>query len=121
MSIPDDTPARVYHKPHPGPHKEVEPMKTVTRMMTLAVLFFVGLAPSLGLACEGAGPNTHVGVVTALDAGKHTLSLQDAETGKVLTFTATPDLLKGIAVRDEVQVVYAPEGKTLRATAIKKG
>jgi hypothetical protein len=94
---------------------------TVRRVFSLALLLVLAATPIAALACESAGPNTHVGVVTAIDSEKQSLSLKDAESGKVLTFSAGVDLLKGIALRDQVIIVYAAEGKTLRATSIKKG
>jgi len=39
---------------------------------------------------------------------------------RALTFLARPDLLRGIASKDEVTVKFAPTGKTLRATSIEK-
>jgi hypothetical protein len=91
------------------------------RVFSLALLLVLAATPIAAFACESAGPNTHVGVVTAIDSAKQSLSLKDAESGKVLTFSASADLLKGIAPRDQVIIVYAAEGKTLRATSIKKG
>lgn len=84
--------------------------------IALALLLCAALSPAS--ACETAGPNTHVGVVTAIDGG--TVTLKDAQTGQNLKFLATPALLKGIAVKDQVAIVYAPESKPLRATSITK-
>lgn len=50
-----------------------------------------------------------------------TITMKDAETGKNLTFVAGPEPLRGLAVRDEVAVVFTAEGKTLRAASIKTG
>jgi len=94
---------------------------TMRKLFSLALVLVLAATPIAALARESAGPNTHVGVVTAIDPGKQSLSLKDAESGKILTFSAGPDLLRGIALRDQVIVVYAAEGKTLRATSIKKG
>ena len=92
------------------------------RLYALALVPLVGMlsAAAPALACEAAGPNTHVGVVTAVDHARSRLSLKDAETGGPLTFLARPDLLRGIAPKDEVTFTFAPEGKTLRATSIEK-
>ena len=87
--------------------------------LVLAVVV-LSAAPA-AFACQAAGPNAHIGTVTAIDSEKKTLSLKDAESGMALTFVTTPELLKGVKVKDEVTVVYKSEGKTLRATSIKKG
>ena len=95
----------------------------MTRIIVLALTAWLAaiLLASPMLACSTAGPNTHLGVVTAVDSAKSTITLKDAETGKNLTFRASPEQLKGIAVKDDVTIVYAAEGKDLRATSIKKG
>jgi hypothetical protein len=92
--------------------------RVLSILLVLPLLTLSARAPAL--ACDSAGPNTHVGMVTALDRAGGTLTLKDAETGAALTFLARPDLLRGIAPRDEVAVTFAPEGRTLRATSIEK-
>jgi hypothetical protein len=84
--------------------------------LVLALTLFVSLSPAW--ACDTAGPNTHLGVITAVDGGS--VTLKDAQTGQHLKFVASPQLLKGVAVKDQVAIVFTPEGKTLRATAITK-
>lgn len=87
----------------------------------LVVTVAMVLSAPLALACTAAGPNAHIGTVTAVDGEKKSLSLKDAESGMELTFVAAPELLKTVKVNDEVTVKYKPEGKTLRATSITKG
>jgi hypothetical protein len=84
--------------------------------LALAVLGAAAAAP----ACEMAGPDTHLGTVMAVDAAQGTLTIRDAQTRVNLTFLAAPGLLQGLAVRDEVAVVYAKDGERLRATAVRK-
>ena len=73
-------------------------------------------------ACEAAGPNTHMGTVTSVDASKGTLVLRDAESSKDIAFVADmPAMLAGIAPKDYVTVVFAAEGKTLHVKSIRKG
>ena len=88
-------------------------------LVALTVLV-LSTAP-VALACESAGPNAHLGTVTAIDVQKNTLSLTDAESGMKLTFVASPDLLKTVQVNDQVKVTFTEDGKTLRATAITRG
>ena len=85
--------------------------------VALTVLLGLGLAPAW--ACDVA-PNTHLGVITAVDVPGSTVTLKDAQTGKNLKFLAKPELLKGLAVKDQVAIVYATEGQALRATSITK-
>ncbi len=89
-----------------------------TTMLVLALSLVLSLA-SAAPACESAGPNTHIGVVTAVD--RQSLTLKDAESGMKLTFVATPEQLKGIAVKDNVTVVFSPEGEKLVVKSVKKG
>jgi hypothetical protein len=93
---------------------------TSTRALAAVIWLVLLGAASVAPACEMAGPNTHVGTVMAIDAGAGTLTLRDAQTQHDLTFQAPAELLTGVAVKDQVAVVYAQEGGTLRATAIRK-
>lgn len=89
---------------------------TLVLALVVAIVAIAAAAP----ACEMAGPNTHVGIITAIDTAKSTLTLRDAQTNKDLTFLARAEMLKGVAVKDEVAIIYAQDGGTLRATAIRK-
>ena len=93
--------------------------RLTTHALSLALLALV-TAAAPALACDAAGPNTHMGVVTSVDTAQKTFTLKDAQTGKPLTFVASPELLQGLKVKDEVSVVYATEGAKLRAMSIKK-
>jgi hypothetical protein len=84
----------------------------VIRNLALALSFVMLAVWPAAFACQMAGPSAHMGTVTAL-TGK-SLTLNDAESGMNLTFAATPELLRNIAVT----VVFAQEGQTLRATSI---
>ena len=88
--------------------------------LALAVPMLALSAAAPASACDAAGPNAHVGVVTAVDRTRSTLTVRDAQTGSPLTFLAKPDLIRGIAPKDEVIVKFTPEGKTLRATSVEK-
>jgi hypothetical protein len=94
---------------------------TFRDVLAVALAVFVLSAAPVALACESAGPNAHIGTVTAVDVQKNTLSLKDAESGMKLTFVASPDLLKTVKVNDQVKVTFTEDGKTLRATAITRG
>lgn len=66
-------------------------MKTSIKVIVLALaLGGAGLA----LACEGAGPMTHIGQVTAVDDGSFTIV--DMETRDKITFKASSEILTGL-------------------------
>src|SRR5262249_50589930 len=69
----------------------------------ILLLFLAALAsfnaPS-SFACEAAGANTHIGVVTVVDLPRRTFTLKDAETAKPIVFVATTEQLKGVKVDD---------------------
>lgn len=92
------------------------------KLLALGIALATLAATSPIWACSLAGPNTHIGTVKAVDTSKNTLTMKDAETGEDLTFVADkPEMLKGIAPKDRVTVVFTAQGKRLRATSIKKG
>ena len=96
-------------------------MMMLRHVALLMVAVAMVLSASLAFACTAAGPDAHIGTVTAVDSDKKTLRLKDAESGMELTFVAAPELLKTVKVNDEVTVKYKPEGKALRAMSITKG
>jgi hypothetical protein len=83
---------------------------------TLLVLAAAAPAP----ACDSAGPNTHVGIVTAVDGQAGTFALKDAESRMSLTFRASAEQLRELVVGDQVTVTYTEEGQALRARTIRK-
>ena len=90
---------------------------------TILLLAFTGLglvSASSASACDAAGPNTHVGIVTAIDLTRKILTLKDAETTRPIAFVATAEQLRGVKLEDEVSVIYVVDGKQLRATSIKR-
>ncbi len=80
----------------------------------------LALAPApAAWACSAAGPQAHVGRVTAVDPRGGTFTLQDAETGRPITFRAEARLLRQVRVGQQVLVRYRPlEGGGLQARSI---
>jgi len=101
-----------------GTRVEEPLMRAMLLFLGLATLMFVNGSPAS--ACEAAGPNTHVGAITAIDPTGRTLTLKDAETTKPIVFVVTSEQLRGIKVADEVAVTYRVDGDRLRATSIKR-
>jgi len=89
-------------------------------MLPLAFAGLVLVSASSASACDAAGPNTHVGIVTAIDLTRKILTLKDAETTRPIAFVATAEQLRGVKLEDEVSVTYVVDGKQLRATSIKR-
>jgi hypothetical protein len=96
-------------------------MMMLPRAVLLVITVAMVLSAPVAFACTAAGPDAHIGTVTAVDSEKKTLRLKDAESGMDLTFIAAPELLKTVNVNDQVTVKYKPEGRTLRATSITRG
>ncbi len=71
-------------------------------LMVVLVLF-----ATPALACSVAGPNKHVGQVTAVNAKAGTFTILDAETRKPIVFTASDGLIKEAAkAKGSVMVGY---------------
>lgn len=85
---------------------------------------FCVLAAMLGAgsaqACGDAMEQVHVGKISQLDTGKNTFTLNDMETGKALTFVATPELLLKLAtVTRPVSVKYSVKGEQMMAMSVR--
>jgi len=89
-------------------------------MLLLAFAGLVLVSASSASACDAAGPNTHVGIVTAIDLTRKILTLKDAETTRPIAFVATAEQLRVVKLEDEVSGIYVVDGKQLRATSIKR-
>ncbi|MEK6684148.1 MAG: hypothetical protein AABY46_05745 [Nitrospirota bacterium] len=74
----------------------------------ILTVFMLGSVPT-AWACKSAGPNKHVGSVTAIDAKAKTFTIRDAETDHLMTFEATDKILKDLKVSDRVMVGYKEE------------
>ncbi len=76
----------------------------------LTILMVAGLVMSAAtptFACSTAGPNKHVGQVTAVNTRAGTFTIMDAETQKPITFAASAGILKDAAkAKGSVMVSY---------------
>lgn len=92
----------------------------MTKLMTaVALSVCMVLGSSVAWSCSMAGPNTHIGAVTAVDVVASTFTVLDAETRQPITFVATPALLKGVTKNQQVTVTFEKNGNKLAAKAIK--
>lgn len=91
------------------------------RLMTYAVagtLVTILVAPGAAFACKSAGAFKHVGVVAAVDTEALTVTINDAETGKPITFAATAKQLKNIKPGDDVLIGFTEDNGKLTAVQI---
>ena len=51
---------------------------------------------SAALACDAAGPSTHMGKLMSVDAGKKTFTIRDAQSSGPITFAATDEIITGL-------------------------
>ncbi|HEY4486003.1 MAG TPA: hypothetical protein VI702_06785 [Nitrospiria bacterium] len=79
--------------------------------LILVLVLSVFAAGSYGAveACKSAGPNKHIGSITAIDAKAGTFSIRDAETDHEMTFTAAGKIIKGLKLNDRVMVGFKEE------------
>lgn len=90
------------------------------KLITAAALsLVVAFAASPVWSCSMAGPNTHIGVVTDVNASANTFTMIDAETQHPITFVTTPELLKGIGKNQRITVTFQKTGKNLTAKTIQ--
>jgi len=87
-------------------------------MVAVLIVFLLGPA-AMGWACKSAGPNTHVGSVTTIDADAKTFTIQDAETEQPMTFAATDTILRELKVKDRVLVGYKEEKGKMVAVDVR--
>lgn len=91
-------------------------MKTLFKIVIISVFI---TASSVTLACDAAGPMAHIGQVTAVDTGKGTFTIMDAETRSAITFHAGKDIIDGLkGVKGMVKVNYEEDGSDLNALGV---
>ena len=71
------------------------------------------------LACELAGPNTHIGKIKAIEVAQESLTILDFQMKKDLTFQAVPEQLKGLSMGQVVAVKYSEANGKLKAEEIE--
>lgn len=71
-------------------------------------------------ACSAAGPDVHIGPVSAVDVENGQFSIKDFESGQQITFKASAELLSDLAGRSKpVAVKYHKQNKDLVALEIQ--
>ena len=93
-------------------------MKKRSWVAAVILAVFVLGSVTTAWACKSAGPNKHVGSVTAIDAKAKTFTIRDAETDHLMTFEANDKILNEIKVNDRVMVGYKEEAGKMIAVDI---
>jgi len=79
--------------------------KQILTIVVVAGLSIFATVPAF--ACSAAGPNKHVGQVTAVNTRAGTFTIMDAETRKPITFAASAGILNDAAkAKGSVMVSY---------------
>ena len=92
-------------------------IQSVLVLLLVTVFLLGGVAPTW--ACEGAGPNKHIGGITAIDVKTGTFTIRDAETNRLITFEATDLMLKEINISDRILVSYKEDAGRFIAVDLK--
>jgi hypothetical protein len=91
------------------------------RALVMGVMLAVWVLGSVtsSWACKSAGPNKHVGQITAIDAKSDTFTIRDAETDHLMTFEASNLILKDLKINDRVMVGYKDDDGKMIATDVR--
>ncbi len=75
--------------------------------------------PLASLACDGAGPSTHIGKVSSVDTAAKKFTITDVQTKGPLTFAANDEILKGVKdAKGMVTVKYEEQDGKLTALGV---
>ena len=94
-------------------------MKIKTLAAAAVMVAGATLVPMTGWACDMAGPNAHVGFVTAVNEKAHTFTIRDAQTQQLITFKASGQILKAVPASQQILVKYKKDADKLTAVSIK--
>lgn len=89
------------------------------KFVTAGVLA-AGLIGATGVwACDGAGPATHIGKVTAVDVAGKKFTIKDVQSQGPITFAANDDIIKGVqGAKGMVTVKYHEQDGNLTALGV---
>ena len=86
--------------------------------MFIAGVFLLG-AVGDAVACKSAGPNKHVGGITAINTEVSTFTIRDAETDHLMTFEASDEILTKLQVKDRVIITYKEKDDKMVAVEVQ--
>jgi len=81
-------------------------MKQMSIWMMVGLIGVMAAASEPAWACKSAGPSTHVGVITQVNATERQFTITDAESGKPMVFLADSKQIATMKVGDQVAVKY---------------
>ena len=75
--------------------------------------------PIASWACDGAGPSTHIGKVSSVDAAAKKFTITDVQTKGPITFTANEEIIKSVKdAKGMVTVKYEEDAGKLTAMGV---
>ena len=75
--------------------------------------------PLASFACDGAGPSTHIGKVSSVDAAGKKFTITDVQSKGPITFSANEEILKGVKdAKGMVTVKYQEKEGGLTAVGV---
>ena len=84
-----------------------------------AVVAAIAGSPLAAWACDGAGPATHIGKVTAIDAAGKKFTIKDVQSQGPITFSANDEIIKGVqGAKGMVTVKYEEGDGGLKAVGV---
>jgi hypothetical protein len=86
-------------------------------LFVVAVAIALTAHPAFG--CDLAGPNTHIGTITAIELARPSLTILDIQMNRDVTFQATRQQLEGLSAGQQVAVTYSEANGRLRAERIE--
>jgi hypothetical protein len=90
-----------------------------TRMILIVAISIMSVSSATTLACEAAGPATHVGNILKVDSDKNTFTILDAQSVSPVKFQATTDIMeKVISASGTAFVDYEVDGSNLVAASV---
>ncbi len=93
----------------------------MTKNVLAGAVMMAGLLamPMASLACDGAGPSTHIGKVSSVDATAKKFTITDVQSKGPITFAATEEILKGVKdAKGMVTVKYQEKDGGLTALGV---
>ncbi len=91
--------------------------KLIRLLATALVAITIMAVPAI--ACDLAGPDTHVGKIKAIDLAQSSFTILDQQMKQPFTFVAAPEQLKGLSLGQLVMVKYTETKGQLKAEEIK--
>ncbi len=77
---------------------------SLVKSVVLAALIAV---PTSLWACDAAGPSTHIGNITSIDAAKNSFTIRDAQSQSLITFAANSEIMGNLKdAKGNVKVNY---------------